>query len=117
MLQLSKVRDASTTEETYMEVIRGKTAMLFEASTHSAAALCGATAEQAEARQAARAAEGAKIQQRKGDPGHRAAEQLGQGHGAEQAVGQHRQRVRQCAGLREGLGGLQAQGLAEAQAE
>jgi len=32
-----------------MEVIRGKTAMLFEASTHSAAALCGATAEQAEA--------------------------------------------------------------------
>ena len=49
VLQLSKVRDASTTEETYMEVIRGKTAMLFEASTHSAAALCGATAEQAEA--------------------------------------------------------------------
>jgi octaprenyl-diphosphate synthase len=47
VLQLSKVRDASTTEETYMEVIRGKTAMLFEASTHSAAALCGATAEQA----------------------------------------------------------------------
>ena len=40
VLQLSKVRDASTTEETYMEVIRGKTAMLFEASTHSAAALC-----------------------------------------------------------------------------
>lgn len=28
VLQLSKVRDASTTEETYMEVIRGKTAML-----------------------------------------------------------------------------------------
>ncbi|GAB5345141.1 MULTISPECIES: polyprenyl synthetase family protein [Pseudomonas] len=49
VLQLSKIRDASTTEETYMEVIRGKTAMLFEASTHSAAALCGATAEQAEA--------------------------------------------------------------------
>ncbi|MFG0381326.1 polyprenyl synthetase family protein [Pseudomonas sp. zbq_18] len=42
VLQLSKVRDASTTEETYMEVIRGKTAMLFEASTHSAAALAGA---------------------------------------------------------------------------
>ncbi|KPW07817.1 Trans-hexaprenyltranstransferase, partial [Pseudomonas syringae pv. atrofaciens] len=39
VLQLSKIRDASTTEETYMEVIRGKTAMLFEASTHSAAAL------------------------------------------------------------------------------
>jgi octaprenyl-diphosphate synthase len=49
VLQLSKVRDASTTEETYMEVIRGKTAMLFEASTHSAAALAGATAEQSEA--------------------------------------------------------------------
>ena len=49
VLQLSKVRDASTTEETYMEVIRGKTAMLFEASTHSAAALCNASAEQSEA--------------------------------------------------------------------
>lgn len=49
VLQLSKVRDASTTEETYMEVIRGKTAMLFEASTHSAAALAEAPAEQAEA--------------------------------------------------------------------
>jgi octaprenyl-diphosphate synthase len=49
VLQLSKVRDASTTEEIYMEVIRGKTAMLFEASTHSAAALCGAGSVQAEA--------------------------------------------------------------------
>ncbi|WP_275627666.1 polyprenyl synthetase family protein [Pseudomonas sp. 273] len=49
VLQLTKVRDASTTEETYMEVIRGKTAMLFEASTHSAAALAGASHEQAEA--------------------------------------------------------------------
>lgn len=49
VLQLTKIRDASTTEETYMEVIRGKTAMLFEASTHSAAILSGATAEQAEA--------------------------------------------------------------------
>ncbi|WP_437881827.1 polyprenyl synthetase family protein [Pseudomonas sp. LRF_L74] len=45
VLQLTKVRDASTTEETYMEVIRGKTAMLFEASTHSAAALAGADEE------------------------------------------------------------------------
>lgn len=45
VLQLTKVRDASTTEDTYMEVIRGKTAMLFEASTHSAAALAGADAE------------------------------------------------------------------------
>ena len=49
VLQLSKVRDASTTEEIYMEVIRGKTAMLFEASTHSAALLAGASAAQAEA--------------------------------------------------------------------
>ncbi|MED5606721.1 MULTISPECIES: polyprenyl synthetase family protein [Pseudomonas] len=49
VLQLTKVRDASTTEETYMEVIRGKTAMLFEASTHSAAAIAGASPEQAEA--------------------------------------------------------------------
>lgn len=49
VLQLSKVRDASTTEETYMEVIRGKTAMLFEASTHSAAALAEAGSEQVEA--------------------------------------------------------------------
>src|SRR3546814_11867876 len=49
VLQLSKVRDASTTEETYMEVIRGKTAMLFETSTHSAAALAGASVEQREA--------------------------------------------------------------------
>jgi len=49
VLQLTKVRDASTTEATYMEVIRGKTAMLFEASTHSAAVLAGAPAEQVEA--------------------------------------------------------------------
>ncbi|QAX82284.1 polyprenyl synthetase family protein [Candidatus Pseudomonas adelgestsugas] len=49
VLQLSKIRDVSTTEETYMNVIRGKTAMLFEAATHSAAALCGASAEKAEA--------------------------------------------------------------------
>lgn len=49
VLQLSKIRDASTTEETYMEVIRGKTAMLFEASTHSAAALAGASEAQSEA--------------------------------------------------------------------
>ena len=49
VLQLSKVRDASTTEDTYMEVIRGKTAMLFEASTHSAAALAGSTEVQSEA--------------------------------------------------------------------
>lgn len=51
VLQLSKVRDASTSEETYMQVIRGKTAMLFEASTHSAAALAQATDAQANALQ------------------------------------------------------------------
>ena len=49
VLQLSKIRDASTSEATYMEVIRGKTAMLFEASTHSAAVLAGANAAQTEA--------------------------------------------------------------------
>jgi octaprenyl-diphosphate synthase len=49
VLQLSKVRDASTTEDIYMDVIRGKTAMLFEASSHSAAALAGADATQCEA--------------------------------------------------------------------
>ena len=49
VLQLSKVRDASTSEATYMDVIRGKTAMLFEASTHSAAMLAGANSQQAEA--------------------------------------------------------------------
>lgn len=49
VLQLSRVRDASTTEEIYMEVIRGKTAMLFEASTHGAATLVEAESAQAEA--------------------------------------------------------------------
>ena len=49
VLQLSRVRDASTTEEIYMQVIRGKTAMLFEAATHSAAVLAKATDEQSEA--------------------------------------------------------------------
>lgn len=49
VLQLSRVRDASTTEAIYMEVIRGKTAMLFEAATHSAAVLGGAPKEQCEA--------------------------------------------------------------------
>lgn len=49
VLQLSRVRDASTTEEIYMQVIRGKTAMLFEAATHSAAVLANASSEQCEA--------------------------------------------------------------------
>lgn len=49
VLQLTKVRDAGTDEATYMEVIRSKTAMLFEASTHSAGILAGADAAQIEA--------------------------------------------------------------------
>ncbi len=49
VLQLTKVRDAGTDEATYMEVIRSKTAMLFEASTHSAGILAGADAKQIEA--------------------------------------------------------------------
>lgn len=49
VLQLSKIRDASTDEATYMEVIRSKTAMLFEASTHTAAMLAGAPTDQTEA--------------------------------------------------------------------
>ncbi len=49
VLQLSQQRDASTTEEIYMEVIRGKTAMLFEAATQGAGLLAEAPAEQTEA--------------------------------------------------------------------
>lgn len=49
VLQLSKVRDANTDEATYMEVIRSKTAMLFEAACHSAAILSKASSEQTEA--------------------------------------------------------------------
>ena len=39
MLQLTNVKNPDVSEEKYMDVIHGKTAMLFEASTHSAAAL------------------------------------------------------------------------------
>lgn len=49
VLQLSKVRDANTDEATYMEVIRSKTAMLFEAACHTAGVLANANAEQTEA--------------------------------------------------------------------
>ncbi len=49
VLQLSKVRDANTDEATYLEVIRSKTAMLFEASSHTAALLAEASDEQTEA--------------------------------------------------------------------
>ncbi|MGY8811941.1 MAG: octaprenyl diphosphate synthase [Pseudomonadales bacterium] len=49
VLQLSKVRDANTDEATYMEVIRSKTAMLFEAACHTAGVLANANPEQTEA--------------------------------------------------------------------
>jgi len=39
VMQLTNVKNPDTTEAQYLEVIHGKTAMLFEASTHSAAAL------------------------------------------------------------------------------
>jgi octaprenyl-diphosphate synthase len=49
VLQLVNTKNPDTTEEQYMDVIKGKTAMLFEASTHSSAILCGATPEQEQA--------------------------------------------------------------------
>jgi len=49
VLQLSRVHDADTSEADYMDVIRSKTAMLFEAASHSAAALANAPKEQSEA--------------------------------------------------------------------
>ncbi|CAM3587844.1 octaprenyl diphosphate synthase [Parendozoicomonas haliclonae] len=51
VMQLMNVRNPDISEERYMEVIRCKTAMLFEASTHTAALLAGATAEQEKALQ------------------------------------------------------------------
>jgi len=49
VLQLSRVHDADTSEAVYLDVIRSKTAMLFEAASHSAAALANAPLEQSEA--------------------------------------------------------------------
>ena len=49
VMQLVNVRDPSLTEEQYREVIRCKTAMLFEASTHTAALLAHASSEETEA--------------------------------------------------------------------
>lgn len=51
VLQLVNSKNPDTTEEQYMDVIKGKTAMLFEASTHSSAILCGANPEQEKALQ------------------------------------------------------------------
>ena len=49
VLQLVNCKNPDTTEAQYMEVIEGKTAMLFEASTHSAAILSGADEDTANA--------------------------------------------------------------------
>lgn len=46
VLQLLNCKNPDTTEEAYMEVIIGKTAMLFEAATEVGAILAGATPEQ-----------------------------------------------------------------------
>ena len=51
VLQLTNVKNPDLTEAQYMDVIHGKTAMLFEASTHSAAALLNCSAAQAKALQ------------------------------------------------------------------
>ncbi len=47
--QLTNVRNPDITEQSYMEVITRKTAMLFEAAAHSGAVLAGATAAQEDA--------------------------------------------------------------------
>lgn len=46
VLQLTNVKNPDLTEAQYMDVIHGKTAMLFEASTHAAASLAEANDEQ-----------------------------------------------------------------------
>ncbi len=45
VLQLANVRNPDLSEAQYIEVIRSKTAMLFQAASHSAAVLAGATPE------------------------------------------------------------------------
>jgi octaprenyl-diphosphate synthase len=49
VMQLMNVKNPDVSEEKYMDVIQGKTAMLFEASSHSGAVLAQGTAEQQEA--------------------------------------------------------------------
>ncbi|MDF1764097.1 MAG: polyprenyl synthetase family protein, partial [Oleibacter sp.] len=49
VLQLTNVKNPDTTEAQYLDVIHGKTAMLFEASTHSTAALLQLNDSQAQA--------------------------------------------------------------------
>jgi octaprenyl-diphosphate synthase len=49
VLQLMNVKNPDVSEQKYMNVIQGKTAMLFEASSHSGALIAQARPEQAEA--------------------------------------------------------------------
>lgn len=49
VMQLMNVKNPNVGEDKYMDVIQGKTAMLFEASSHSGAKLANASPEQAEA--------------------------------------------------------------------
>ena len=49
VLQLTAARDIETTEETYLKVVRGKTAALFSAATESGGVIAGGTAEQVRA--------------------------------------------------------------------
>jgi octaprenyl-diphosphate synthase len=46
VMQLMNVKNPDLTEEMYMAVIKGKTAMLFEASSHAGAVLANASAQQ-----------------------------------------------------------------------
>ena len=49
--QLGNIRNPDATEQSYLEVINRKTAMLFEAASHSGAVLAGASIEQEQALQ------------------------------------------------------------------
>jgi octaprenyl-diphosphate synthase len=49
VMQLMNVKNPDVSEEKYMDVIQGKTAMLFEASSHAGAVLANANTEQEEA--------------------------------------------------------------------
>ena len=51
VMQLMNVKNPDVSEDRYMDVIQGKTAMLFEASSRSGAVLAGASEEQEEALQ------------------------------------------------------------------
>lgn len=49
VLQLTAAQDLSTTEDTYIKVVRGKTAALFSAATESGAVIAGAEAQAVQA--------------------------------------------------------------------